>query len=166
MKNKKELEQLNDEQEMLEFFIEHHKHDVDNAKMKILHALHDYKDGVKDIFENLTKGMSKKQINEWVEQCEIDEEEDSKWINELDKLKSEIEEPHNCNLWIEPDEYDITIAYWDKFIRVEWRGSMCGDKPKMSEMEDDFVIELTDDAHFLIDLATALIYNHCEDFIE
>ncbi|GAG46280.1 unnamed protein product [marine sediment metagenome] len=43
---KEELEQLNDEQEMLEFFERYHKSEVDMSKMKILHALHDLKDGI------------------------------------------------------------------------------------------------------------------------
>jgi len=160
MKTKKELEQLNDEQVMLEFFSEYHKMELDMAKMKILHALHDLKDGIGNIYKELTKGMTKKQIEEWQEQ---EDYEDSEWVSAFDTLMGDIEKRHKYSMDIEVDEYCVNITYMIKFFHIRWDGMLSGDKPKMSEMEKDFEVELTEDAHFLIDLATVLIYNHVDD---
>ena len=162
MKAKEELEKLNDEQEMLEFFERYHRTEVDMAKMKILHALHDLKDGIEDIFKKLTKGMTKEQIKIWQEQCEADEDDGSEWSTAFDNLVGDIEQKHKYKLDIEVDEYSVTISYYTKFFWIRYDGIISGKKPKMSEMEKDFEVELTEDAHFLIDLITALVYEHQE----
>lgn len=160
MKTKEELERLNDEQEMLDFFERYHKAEIDMSKMKILHALHDLKDGVEKIFKKFTKGMTKEQIKIWQEQYEADEDDDNEWANAFDILVGEIEQKHKYKLDIEVDEYSVTISYHTKFFWIRYDGVMSGKKPKMSEMEKDFEVELTEDAHFLIDLGTALVYEH------
>jgi hypothetical protein len=164
MKTRKELEQLNDEQEMLEFFSEYHKFEIDMAKMKMLHALHDLKDGIGKIYEEQTKGMTPEQIKDWQEDAENEEDDsDSKWNVAWDSLLDDIQKQHKYSMDIEVDEYSVTITYMTKFFHIRWGGSLCGEKPKLSEMEKGFEIELTDDAHFLIDLATALIYEHAQE---
>jgi len=159
---KEELEKLNDEQEMLEFFERYHKSEVDMSKMKILHALHDLKDGIGAIYKKLTKGMTKERIKEWQEQCEY-EDDDGEWAAAFDNLVGEIEQKHKYKLDIEVDEYSVTISYYTKFFWIRYDGMLSGKKPKMSEMEKDFEVELSEDAHFLIDLITNLIYEHKEE---
>ena len=163
MKTKKELEQMNDEQVMLEFFSEYYKMELEMGKLKILHSLHDLKDEIEKLFKKLTKGMTKKQIEEWQEQEECEEDGESEWATGFDKIVAELESKTNYKLGIEVDEYNCDISYHTKYFWIRWSGFLSGDKPKLSEME--FEVELDDDAHFLIDLSTALIYHHCEDVL-
>jgi hypothetical protein len=134
------------------------------AKMKMLHALHDLKDGIGKIYEEQTKGMTPEQIKDWQEDAENEEDDsDSKWNVAWDSLLDDIQKQHKYSMDIEVDEYSVTITYMTKFFHIRWDGSLCGEKPKLSEMEKGFEIELTDDAHFLIYLATALIYEHAQE---
>ena len=165
MKTKEELEQLNDEQVMLEFFEKYYHVEVEMGKLKILHTLHDLKDGIEELFKKLTKGMTKKQIQEWQEQEECEEDDESEWATGFDKIVAELESKSNYKLGIEVDEYLCDISYHTKYFWIRWSGYLSGDKPKLSEMEENFEIELNDDAHFLIDLSTALICHHCEDVL-
>lgn len=155
MKTKEELDKLNDEQAMLEFFMEHHETQVEMAKLKILHAYHDLIDGVKKVYEEKTKGMTKEQIKEWEE-----DEDDTTWEDAFGILIDNIVKPTGYRLDIDVDEYSVQIKYHTKYFWVEYDGCMDGKKPKLSEM--DFEVELDDDAHFLIDLTTALIYEQLE----
>ena len=164
MKDEKhKLDQMADEQEMLEFFLEHHKFEIDMAKMKMLHALHDLKDGIGKIYEEQTKGMTPEQIKEWQEDAENEEDDsDSKWSIAWESLLNDIQKKHNYSMDIEVDEYAVTITYVMKFFLIRWDGTLCGQKPKLSEMETGFEIELTDGAHFLIDLCNKLILSRDE----
>lgn len=59
MDEKEKIEQMVDEEDMLDFFESNHKAEVEMAKMAILHAFHNYIDGIKKIYENFTKGMKR-----------------------------------------------------------------------------------------------------------
>jgi hypothetical protein len=153
------LDGMADEQEMLEFFESNHKAEVEMGKMKILHAYHALLDGIDKLYAGFTKGMTKEQIKEWQE---IDEDDDeSEWASAFSVMEGEIEKRYNYAIDIDVDEYSVTISNYLKFFRIEYNTTISKKRPKLSEME--FEVELTDEAHFFIDLCNKLILTSKEE---
>ena len=130
---KNKLEQLNNEQEMLNFFTDYYKSTITLSKFKLYQTY---------------------------DRIRIAIEEESTKSEEID-LDAIINAAEEHDMLITIDEfYTITITHHIKFFDLTFTSYLFDTHTSPSEIESQIEVTLDEDAHFLIDLTTALIYSH------
>ena len=154
------LDQMADEQEMLEFFMERHKSEIELTKMKMFHAFQRYCERLQEVYTNKTKDMTPEEKEEYDMDVESGEEVDE-WEGICTTILGEVEKEYNYQIDIDHDDMDITITAFINYFYITCNATVYDSKKKMSEFE--FEVELNDKAHFMIDLTNKLILNYRED---
>jgi bifunctional DNA-binding transcriptional regulator/antitoxin component of YhaV-PrlF toxin-antitoxin module len=148
------IEQMVNENDMLEFFIEHHKTDLELTKMHMFHGFQSYCKKLREYYEEKTKGMSKEEKKLYYEELE-EEDSDDEFESVCDTAHSEVMKEYGNRFDLEHEDMDIILTDFDKYFTVTLRATVYDSEKKFSE--HDFEVELNDDAHFLIDLVNFLI---------
>lgn len=150
------LEQMADEQEMLEFFMEQHKMDLEMTKIKMFHGFHEYCKKLQNAYLIKTRGMSPEEKKEYEMDLESGEGDDE-WDSICSTAISEVTTEYHNRFDIEHDDMDVIVTAYTDFFYIRCNATVYDSDKKLSELE--FEVELNDKAHFLIDLCNKLILN-------
>ena len=146
-----ETKQIYDIDEMLEFFKSTHKFELDHAKTYMVHAYNAYEKGLEEAWKKRTEGMTKEELKSF--QMDIfGGGTDRTWeLATLDLLKG-VQEKYN--VFIHHDESYFTVEKFMRYFHLSYSGAVRSDD-KLSD--ENFYIELDDEACFLIDLTSKMI---------
>lgn len=139
--------------DMLEFFRNSHKFELEHAKTYMVHAYNAYEEGLQRAWDERTKGMSKEERKASQDNI-LNGGNDKAWeLVTFDLLKS-IQDKYN--VFIHHDETFFTVEKYMKYFHMSYSGAVRSDNKLADE---NFYIELDDDACFLIDLVDKMIVN-------
>lgn len=151
------LEQMCGTNEMLEFFKSRHKSELTFAKLRVIHAYDAYDKGLVEVWDKRTKGMTKSEKEEFKELLS-NGMEDGQLRVMSESLVKKVSDDYNVD--IDQDEFFFEIVKYIKYFRLAYRGE--GKKDLSRSDDENFDIELTDEAYFLIDLINKLIIDNGE----
>lgn len=143
-----------DEEDMLNFFMEHQKLDIELSKIKMFHGFQKYTKGLQEAYATKTKGMTKEAKAEYDLDLESGEG-DNEWDDICGSILNNVQKEYNFQFDIEHDDMDITLSSLTEYFFITCHATVYDSEKKMSELE--FEVELNDKSHFMIDLCNKLI---------